>query len=525
MFDILFIDMDTKINQFLKDINWNNYNIKKYYIANSIEQGLQTALQCHPDIIVTELHFNDGNAMEMMKKILRYHPQCYFLIYAFLAYAEDLVDAMELGCYRCVMKNFPWSNIEDVLSKISELTHQLQQSADDMKQRQQFLLEKEQDSLLAQQACLNLLTLENETNNFSQIKKHLEKQDITIQADNYMLCVYDITPLTEDKNAQALVYNCLKTRLKSSQHATAFQTMGKQIVVLVYNIGMPGFLPEKLFYDEVIKFTQTFMSSQLKIHVGLSPQFFSLNDMPQAFRLAQQSAHLALIHDLELFSFTELEIKQNEYFAVKSILDYLICALKMEQPLVSILEYLVQIIRCNISVFFLQMIALRFLIELTQIYTNKFQHWSCYKKNILEVNDLSSFHKFMRQHILTVVSSYKQSPDDNRHWIIQQAKLYIRKHYAEDLTLSIVAKQIPVSSSYLSSLFSAEGETSFKGYLMLCRIEAAKELLAFTSEKISVVSDLVGFRNVKYFSICFKQHTTFTPSAYRSYYHKFKTSK
>ena len=179
-----------------------------------------------------------------------------------------------------------------------------------------------------------------------------------------------------------------------------------------------------------------------------------------------------------------------------------------------LLDYLIGILHRS------QSYAIDFLIKLKKHFPDKIEHWFYDQNDILKIMDVDSLNQYLIQKIHLVCSSQPQLTNHHHQKIIQQAKAYIQAHFNEELTLSMVANQIPVSSSYLSSLFHTKGEIGFKEYLLFCRIEAAKELLESTSEKISTIAKQVGFSNAKYFPACFKQKTGLTPSAYRSRYQK-----
>ena len=58
---------------------------------------------------------------------------------------------------------------------------------------------------------------------------------------------------------------------------------------------------------------------------------------------------------------------------------------------------------------------------------------------------------------------------------------------------------------------------SFNKELIRFRMEKAKELLKFTKEKIVVISQLVGYNEVYYFSHSFKKFTGMSPKEFRDH--------
>ena len=101
---------------------------------------------------------------------------------------------------------------------------------------------------------------------------------------------------------------------------------------------------------------------------------------------------------------------------------------------------------------------------------------------------------------------------------IEKALLYLSKHYAENLSLVETARNVNVSSAYLSRLFSKETGFSFIDNLNRIRLIHARELLTDGRVRVSEAAYKVGFDNPKYFSQVFRKHTGCTPVEYRNRY-------
>ena len=93
-----------------------------------------------------------------------------------------------------------------------------------------------------------------------------------------------------------------------------------------------------------------------------------------------------------------------------------------------------------------------------------------------------------------------------------RARDYILKHFQEpDLHLQAISEHLGVTPNHLSSLFSRETGKSFREYLALVRVEAAKRLLAGSSLRIREVGEKVGYLNIEHFSRVFKKLTGVPP--------------
>ncbi|WP_256761990.1 response regulator [Cohnella sp. WQ 127256] len=108
------------------------------------------------------------------------------------------------------------------------------------------------------------------------------------------------------------------------------------------------------------------------------------------------------------------------------------------------------------------------------------------------------------------------SAANSEHEIVTKAKNYIYAHFAEPLSLALIADQSGVTPGYLSSLFHQNVNESYIKFLTRVRMEhAAKLLQAKPPEKVYDVSEKVGYVSVKHFSYVFKQHYGIPPGEYQ----------
>lgn len=102
--------------------------------------------------------------------------------------------------------------------------------------------------------------------------------------------------------------------------------------------------------------------------------------------------------------------------------------------------------------------------------------------------------------------------------LIERVKLYIRENYHNDqLSLYEISKQIGISSSHLSKVFSQETGETMTEYITATRIGKAKEMLKTTRCKTFEIAFQVGYSDQHYFSNLFKKVTGMTPMEYRKH--------
>lgn len=113
---------------------------------------------------------------------------------------------------------------------------------------------------------------------------------------------------------------------------------------------------------------------------------------------------------------------------------------------------------------------------------------------------------------LAEVIALKQAKERNpMHDIVK----YIELNYASDLSLQEVAGKFFVSREYISRRFKQEYGINFSDFVVNIRIDKAKLLLQNPRLKLTQISEMVGFHDVKYFSKVFKKQVGSSPKDYR----------
>jgi two-component system response regulator YesN len=109
----------------------------------------------------------------------------------------------------------------------------------------------------------------------------------------------------------------------------------------------------------------------------------------------------------------------------------------------------------------------------------------------------------------------KSFPSYHGNTTVLRAIQYIAAHYREHISLDTVAGAVYVTPSYLSRLFMRECRKNFVEILSEYRVQEGKKLLRETDYDLERITDLVGYRNSKYFIKTFKKFTGETPGQFR----------
>lgn len=112
--------------------------------------------------------------------------------------------------------------------------------------------------------------------------------------------------------------------------------------------------------------------------------------------------------------------------------------------------------------------------------------------------------------------------DDKRATLVEKIKSVIIDliHRHEDVELNkklsvMLQEKLQIDYHYLTTLFSSVEGITIEKYVILQRIERAKELLIYDELSLSEIAYKLGYSSVQHLSQQFKNITGFTPSQFK----------
>lgn len=137
----------------------------------------------------------------------------------------------------------------------------------------------------------------------------------------------------------------------------------------------------------------------------------------------------------------------------------------------------------------------------------------------LSKKDMDSLVLLIKKHIETQHMTETESLENNRDIVLEEALekccAYIREHYVEDITLSMLSDFIHMSPAYLSHVFKSNVGIGYKQYLTKIRMKKACEMLKNTNKKVYEIAALVGYDNYASFNKIFQKEFCVSPQKYR----------
>ncbi|HIX56373.1 MAG TPA: helix-turn-helix transcriptional regulator, partial [Candidatus Anaerobiospirillum pullistercoris] len=100
--------------------------------------------------------------------------------------------------------------------------------------------------------------------------------------------------------------------------------------------------------------------------------------------------------------------------------------------------------------------------------------------------------------------------------LVHNATLLISRSLYEKCTVASLAQKLQVSPDHLERAFKQAMGLKLSTYIYQEKIKASQELLRDTTESISDIAKVLGFKAASHFARCFKHFTGLTPSEFRN---------
>ena len=531
--NILIVDDEQLIRQGLRArIEYLGIDVDEIFEAENGLMALRLQEEHPIDVVITDIRMLDMDGLELIQEMQKKNNQIKFVVlsgYAEFSYAET---AIRLGVKAYLLK--PVSN-DDLKAAFDKAYKEMEQTAS---VRQEVQMKKRMDrekQVYQQEKALNALFSSQEAG--AVTREQLCK-----------LCGYDEKMWAG--GAESVLYLAILHINKESFEHQRFRPVDHELVrFMIRNIFEEIQAPcEKLLVNSLSDTRQMYgifigddkkklrmeveriylrMRSVLEkkmgiyLTIGVSRCRSQLegketSEARQALkqRIIYGKANIYFYEDIRILGEQEFPVSQlhlleqyiehNEIFKVKNLV----------QEIFS--EELVK----KYGSAYLRIMWIRILNLLLHHYERRGRNAAEIEKMLQNYNLLDRIQSLqeIRQKIIEMVMecvSTESVADANARSKIQMAIGYIQEHFAENLTVNVLAEHYGMSPNYFSSMFKKEMSRSAVNYITELRINQARELLYHSELSVVDISKKVGYEDSQYFFRVFKKYLGMTPLQYR----------
>ena len=114
---------------------------------------------------------------------------------------------------------------------------------------------------------------------------------------------------------------------------------------------------------------------------------------------------------------------------------------------------------------------------------------------------------------------FEAEEEEHTPMIVSRTKEFVEENLRSELTVTMIADAVGVTSGYLSRVFSASEGKTLIHYVSEKKIAKSKQLLEDEKNSIRMIATEIGFSSPSYFIRFFKKFTGVTPKQYREGLH------
>ncbi len=514
MLKVILVEDEKKVLKGMAMVLGKDPEVELAGTAQNGLDGLNLIYKEHPDVVLTDIRMPGLNGLELIEQAQRRYPDIQFIIFSGFREFQYVQKAMGLGVLAYLEKPVTVKDLRNTLKRAGELV--------DYRKNYVSMKEKTQqvNRVMVEQALYSLMNqpaeMEQENiNALLDVGEHLQ-----FSTEMVVLCVGKLTGKEWGVDEYRRLMHALNFSLAQKQNFDIYTHAVEELLFFIYfNKECEIFS----FYEEITSVKQEFEEEGFSFFAGISNVCQSIYELKNAFVEAGnayiyasflESEEIVRIGMVEYQNHIPAEITDSQYSMELNfrLQNYGEC----RKQIAAYLDYLK---RAGIMPELLrhECLELIYLIRKLVLESGHVTKEQMKYVNPNEAMHMASAEETCRWTEEIIYGFIRQTERAQEHMEVQPSKIvknYIDQHYAESLTLEILAQQVHMNPTYLSVIFKKEEGVSYSHYLAQVRIRHAMDLLE-AGEKAKDVCRKVGYYDYRYFNRQFKKYTGMTPDTYK----------
>lgn len=534
-YKILIADDEEKITRLICELgHWEELGISIVAICSDGEEAVNKILELQPDIVLTDIKMPVMDGIQMIEYVLAKGVNTNFIVLSGYKYFEYARNAIQLGVVDYLLKPLDEEELNQALLRTC---NKINAQRDQNVQKAQLEKYVERDRYDAHQEFWQVL-LERRTSSipaFQDIQSCNETYQTSFERGLFQ-SIYITTNIDSLLSGQESLFS-EKVRESCNklfdEHYHYVYRAGKSGLYLIVNYGKEQTAEIKRIFSALYYNIRSLSEiyGDFTLFMGASDVCEDICDLEKIIEQSEIAAFGKFVFGgAQVVEYDML--KRLQRFQVRDILpqqlENELCGYVRTFQFEDIGQAFRELDRKAVSYqnaypgdmrgFFYYLLDLLVPIH----YEREKDAWDMNKKQI--ILDIKSARSFT-QMIKVFYNSYNQilhkrleELEQKKGKPIEDAKRYIREHFAEQISLEEIAERTQFSPAYFSKLFKAQVSVGFNEYLTQVRIEEAKRLLLESNHSMKEIAHLVGYADDKHFLKTFKKMVGISPKDYRKLY-------
>lgn len=530
MYSVFLVEDEIIIRDGLKaSFPWEQSGFAYVGDAADGEMALPGIRQSKPDVVITDIKmpFMDGIALsKIIKKEL---PDTRIVIISGFDDFSYAQEAIGIGVDNYILKPITKDKLWEVMSDVKV---KLDKENEKDNYLEQFKAESQEYEQFARVRFFNQLV--SGTMSTSEIFEKSEELGLSLDATHYNLVLLDFTPM--NGSVTAPVYS--KHRARLSEQLMQYLKCCPEYLVFHWNMDTYAIIVKgdestiqsrtSLLFENIQRRCMVY-EEEINWYLAESGPIVRLSEFAGACQKANKRLSCRYVNPVgHIFTDEDIEaIKSHNEESDNASIDQRLVGLFLENAqeseIDSFLENIISkqtknALNSNLFCRYFAMTMYMCVCDyLRKISIEPDAALGGGTRRALEEVDSESVLTLVKEMFSIAISKHKNVLGKQSQSQLSAAIKYVDEHYSDcNLSLNEVAKEVNISPSYLSAMFSRENKTTFVEYMTAKRMEQAKQMLLSTSQKSQVIAEQVGYKDPHYFSYIFKKTYGLSPKEFRA---------
>ncbi len=506
-------DEELTRNGLVQSLDWAGMGIDEIYTADDGVNGLETAQKNHPDIVLCDVRMPRLNGIEMLAKMQTILPDIVAIFMSGYSDKEYLMSAIKMGAINYIEKPISEKELESAIHKAIEqsMRHKRESIAADINANTVA------DSL-AYYLTMPYNTCKDSVDNLAlQFMSHYGSNKFI----NVCTIIVKLAGASEASSELPYIYQSLRGKLAGCHLHIIFTE--KRLLHLVYHV-----YSDRAISDSTIQQVCNYMKEAFNdlgdYHIAIGN---TVNGISKVYH-SYESAVILLQKSFFFESGTVTSVLSSSpdysHKLPQIIIDFhQSLSVDNQENCMDALSRLYK--ACLHSTTLLpNQIKTEYFNLFTSLYQRRHERQLMSdmslenNDNIMDIMDSCfsyiDLHKLLEEKVTQYFEDIKSNVSENK--TIYLIKNYINTNYSNpNLSVKDISDYAHLSVSYLCTFFKNETGNTLNQYITEFRMDRAKQLLVDPRNKVSEISERVGYNDGNYFGKSFKKIVGLSPSEYR----------
>lgn len=509
-------DLISVVNGIIKGIDWSRLGVLGVYKAHNAYEAKVLLNNLKIDILLTDIEMPGESGLELVAWVRQQNMdmECIFLSsHADFDYARR---ALQMGSFEYVLLPCPYEEIAAVIHGAMEklrgrreqdkLYHYGKTVADDAwleKVLFRSSLEPDKNAEAIRRLC-ELGKLDNDVSGYLCMMD-IVSQDIHLEQWDGQLLEFTLDNVIQELMAPM------------HQHIFLLQLTLKSYIFFCFD--KDGYMPETHIFSRQLALVRETMLSSLRIQVEILYEVCQcLHQLPEVYMsLDARMKNTLTVGNAQDGELQPLNIKGDENRWMEYYETGYVCNLSKD-----VAHYLNTLQEKGTDSRDMRMGLHMDLVQLMYKYLDKntdsvmciFEtkdEFLRYTRAYESTSELIWMAERITEYILRR-TSVKNLPQDP----VKMVEEYVHSHIGQDIKRSDLADCVHLNIDYLSRIFKREKGMTLNDYIVMEKLNTARNLLRTTRLPVSLIATKVGYSNFSYFSKLYKKSFGITPAEERS---------